>query len=98
MPPSVVGLLTAVGTATSAVASVTHGDLFWAVVVDAAAATGLAAYLALLPNKKNPSAVALASLDVMQLIPAGRLVARMTLRCLLQPCARGSSTVPAASG
>jgi hypothetical protein len=53
MPPSVVGVLTAVGTATSAAASLTHGDLFWAAVVDAAAATGLAAYLALLPTKKS---------------------------------------------
>jgi hypothetical protein len=36
----------------STVASLTHGDLFDAAVVAAAAVTGLAAYLALLPTKK----------------------------------------------
>jgi hypothetical protein len=51
MPRSVVGLLAAVGTAVSLVAGMAHGGLFWTAVVDAAAATGLAAYLAL-PNKK----------------------------------------------
>jgi hypothetical protein len=53
MPRSMVGLLATVGTAMSAVASLAHGDLFWAAVVDAAAAAaGLAAYLALPPTKK----------------------------------------------
>jgi hypothetical protein len=53
MPKSMVGLLATVGTAMSAVAGLAHGDLFWAAVVDAAAATGLAAYLALPPTKKT---------------------------------------------
>jgi hypothetical protein len=44
------GLLAAVGAAMAAVASVAHGDLYWATVVDAGAATGLAAYAAL-PTK-----------------------------------------------
>src|SRR3989442_14710777 len=52
VPRSMVGLLTAVGVAMSVVASLAHGDLFWAAVVDAAAAAGLAAYLALPPTKK----------------------------------------------
>ena len=51
MPRCMVGLLAAVGTAMSLVAGLAHGDLFWAVVADAAAASGLAAYLAL-PIKK----------------------------------------------
>jgi hypothetical protein len=46
-----VGLLAAVGAAMSMVASLVHGDLFWAAVAAAAAATGLAAYLALPPRK-----------------------------------------------
>jgi hypothetical protein len=58
---SMVGLLSAVGTAISLVASWAHGDLFWAAVVEAAAATGLAAYLALSPTKKSPSRLARAS-------------------------------------
>lgn len=49
---AMVGLLAADGAAMSVVASsLAHGDLFWAAVVDAAAATGQAAYLALRPAK-----------------------------------------------
>ena len=51
MPRSMVGLLAAVGTAMSALVGLAHGDLVWAVIADAAAAAGLAAYLAL-PTKK----------------------------------------------
>jgi hypothetical protein len=43
MPRSMVGLLAAVGTAMSALAGQTRGDLFWVMVIDAATATGLAA-------------------------------------------------------
>jgi hypothetical protein len=50
---SVVGLLAAVGTAMPVAASLAHGDVFWAVLVDGAAATGLAAYLALPALKKS---------------------------------------------
>lgn len=53
MPRSMVGLLAAVGAAMSALVNIAHGDLLWAVVADAAAATGLAAYLALPQNKKT---------------------------------------------
>ena len=53
MPRSMVGLLAAVGAAMSMVASLAHGDLFWAAITAAAAATGLAAYLALPPRKKG---------------------------------------------
>lgn len=53
MPRSMVGLLAAVGAAISVVASLAHGDLFWVAVADAAAATGLAAYLVLPPTKKR---------------------------------------------
>jgi hypothetical protein len=59
MPRSMVGLLAAVGSAMYAIAALVHGDLVWVMIADAAAATGLAAYLALPPNKKtssNPSA------------------------------------------
>jgi hypothetical protein len=52
MPRSVVGLLAAVGAAMSALVGLAHGTLVWFVITDAAAATGLAAYLALLPSKK----------------------------------------------
>jgi hypothetical protein len=62
-----VGLLIAAGTVMSAVASLAHGDLFWAAVVDAAAATGLAAYLALPPTKKIIPLVVLAGLDALKL-------------------------------
>jgi hypothetical protein len=62
MPPSVVGLVAAVGAAMSVIASSAHGDLFWAVVVDAVTATGLAAYLALPPTKKRPIASRLQAL------------------------------------
>jgi hypothetical protein len=53
MPRSMVGLLAAVGAAMSALVGLIHGDLVWLALVDAAAATGLAAYLALPPYKKN---------------------------------------------
>lgn len=51
-----VGLLAAVGAAMSALVSFAHGDLVWVTIADAAAATGLAAYLAAAPPiKKMPS-------------------------------------------
>ena len=46
-----VGLLAAAGTAMSALATFAHGDLIGIMIVVAATATGLAAYLAL-PLKK----------------------------------------------
>ena len=52
MPRSVVGLLAAVGAAMSALAAFAHGDLVWLTIAEAAAATGLASYLALDPEKK----------------------------------------------
>src|SRR6266851_3009652 len=67
MPRIMVGLLTAVGIAMSVVASSAHGDLFWAAAADAAAAAGLAAYLALPPTKKSPCRVALAGIDATEL-------------------------------
>jgi hypothetical protein len=53
MPRGMVGLLAAVAAAMSAVIGLAHGVLFWAAAVDAAAAAGLAAYLALPPTKKK---------------------------------------------
>jgi hypothetical protein len=53
MPRSMVGLLTAVGTAMSALVAFAHGSFVWVAIADAAAATGLAAYLALSPIKKS---------------------------------------------
>ena len=53
MPRSMVGLLATVGAAMSALVGLVHGDLAWVIIVDAAAATGLAAYLAL-PSKIEP--------------------------------------------
>ena len=50
-------LLTAVGAAMSVLAGLTQGDLFWAAVAGVAAATGLAAYLALASTKKDLSLV-----------------------------------------
>ncbi len=67
MPRSIVGLLAAVGTAMAVVASLTHGDLFWAAVMDASAATGLATYLALPTTKKKANILVLCSLEVVQL-------------------------------
>jgi hypothetical protein len=55
MPRSMVGLLTAAGAAMSALVAFVHGDLTWVTIADAAAATGLAAYLAAPPLKKNAS-------------------------------------------
>lgn len=52
MPRGMVGLLAAVGAAMSALAGLAHGDLVWVIIGNAASATGLAAYLALLPQKK----------------------------------------------
>ena len=59
MPRNMVGLLAAVGTAMSALVAFAHGTLVWVAIADAAAATGLAAYLALLPlqKKHSPGAV-----------------------------------------
>jgi hypothetical protein len=51
MSRSVVGLLAAVGTAMSAFVGLAHGDLVWVILVNAAAATGAAACLALPPKK-----------------------------------------------
>jgi hypothetical protein len=53
MPRSVVGLLTAVGAALSAIVGLAHGDLVWVMIANASAATGLATYLALPPSKKK---------------------------------------------
>lgn len=58
MPRNLVGPLAAIGAAMSVVASLAHGDLFWAVVMTVAAATGLAAYLAIPPTKKRPTSTA----------------------------------------
>ena len=57
MPRYMVGLLAAVGAAMSALAGLAHGDLVFAIIADAAAATGLATYAATLPQaiKKNLS-------------------------------------------
>jgi hypothetical protein len=52
MPRYMVGLLAAVGAAMSALVGLVHSDLVWVAIADAAAATGLAAYLAL-PKKKE---------------------------------------------
>jgi len=55
MPRSVaVGLLVAAGTVMSALVALLHGALAWLALADAAAAAGLAAYLALPPYKKMP--------------------------------------------
>ena len=62
MPRIMVGLLTAIGIAMSVVASLAHGDLFWAATTDAAAAGGLAAYLALPPTKKRSIIIRLQAL------------------------------------
>lgn len=53
MPRAMVGLLAAVGTAMSALVAFVHGDLAWVTIGNAAAAAGLASYLALPINKKN---------------------------------------------
>ena len=60
MPRSMVGLLTAVGTAMSALVALARGGVVWVTIAMAAAAMGLAAYAALLsipipalPSKKN---------------------------------------------
>jgi hypothetical protein len=52
MPRSMMGMLAAISAAMSVTAGMAHGDLFWAAVLDAATAAGLAAYLALPPTKK----------------------------------------------
>jgi hypothetical protein len=59
MRRSMVGLLAAVGAAMSALVALAHGALVWLTMADAAAATGLAAYLALLPFKKNVHGVSM---------------------------------------
>lgn len=53
MSRSMVGLLAAVGAAMSALVAFAHGDLAGGMIADAAAATGLAAYLALPASKKT---------------------------------------------
>jgi hypothetical protein len=53
MPRSMVGLLAAVGAAMSGLTGLLHGDLAWETLASAAAATGLAAYLALPSSKKT---------------------------------------------
>ncbi len=53
MPRCIVGLLAAVGAAIAVVAGLTLGDLFWAAVMDASAATGLATYLVAPTTKKS---------------------------------------------
>ena len=55
MPRSMVGLLTAVGTAMSGLAALAHGSLLWITIALAAAAMALAAYSALLPTPILPS-------------------------------------------
>jgi hypothetical protein len=55
MPPGMVGVLTTVGTAMSILASAAHGWLLWIILVDAAVAMGLAAYMALRCNPAIPS-------------------------------------------
>jgi hypothetical protein len=49
----VVGLLAAVGATMSALVSLVHGDLVPVMIMGSGAASGLAAYLALLPSKKS---------------------------------------------
>lgn len=61
MPRGMVGLLTAVGTAMSALAAFAHGGLTWVAIAVAAAAMGLAAYSALLVPFALPSIPALSS-------------------------------------
>lgn len=51
----VVGLLAGVGAAMSALVGLAHGDLVPVIAANVGVATGLAAYLALLPPKKNVS-------------------------------------------
>jgi hypothetical protein len=53
MPRSMVGLLAAAATAMSAFVGLAHDDLVWITLIDAAAATGLAAYAALPAEKKS---------------------------------------------
>ena len=61
MPRSMVGLLAAVGATMFALVPFAHGDLIWMTLADAAAATGLADYLALSPTKKDPCQIAYGS-------------------------------------
>jgi hypothetical protein len=53
MSRTMVGLLAAAGVAMSALVSFVHGDLADAMIMGAASATGLAAYLAFPSTKKN---------------------------------------------
>jgi len=90
---------TAAGTTTSAVAGLTHSDLFWAVVLEAAAASGLAAYLALLPHKKPIQRWHLRGLTLCNLQRHTDRCFGRTLHCLLQPrLIAGVIEVPAAHG
>jgi len=50
---STVGLLAAIGSATALAAALARGNLLWAVVGAGAAATGLAAHLAMPSANKN---------------------------------------------
>jgi hypothetical protein len=54
MPRIVVGALAAAGAATSALVGLVHSDIAWSMVLGAATASGLAAYLAL-PVVKHTS-------------------------------------------
>jgi hypothetical protein len=53
MPRSMVGLLAALGALMSALVSLVHGDLVPLMVLGAGAATGLAAYEALVSKKEK---------------------------------------------
>jgi hypothetical protein len=53
MPRIMVGLLAAVGVAMSALVGLGHGALVWLAITCASATTGLGAYLAIVPIKKN---------------------------------------------
>jgi hypothetical protein len=55
MARGMVGLLAAIGAASSALVGLTHGELVWVMLADATAAAGIAAYLALPSSKKNTS-------------------------------------------
>jgi hypothetical protein len=59
---SMVGLLAAVGTAMSALVAFAHGVLVYVIIADAAAATGLAAYIAL-PAPKKELCITFASIN-----------------------------------
>jgi hypothetical protein len=74
MPRGMVGLLAAVAVAMSTLVSFIHGDLVWAVIVDAAAAAGLVAY-ASAPSaiKKEGASITLAMCSLGEREPAETL-------------------------